>query len=192
VKLISFYKQLDDIDFHIISLLQEDPNLTYNEIARQLKRSQPAIGARVKKLTELGLLGTQIGADVKIASELNLVRVEMSTTRPDDVIEMGMHCPFVANVFKMMGDNNIGLYCIASNLKQIDFVLDRHFRNKPYVKSLSYCRITEVGKKFILPIDLNADSLALKSAESPCSDDPLCREARMVAGARTPEELNLV
>ena len=188
---MSFYSQLDEIDFKIIDLLQKDPNLTYNEIARQMKRSQPAIGARVKKMNELGLLGTQIGADMQKNNELNLVKVDMNTTRPENVIELGMHCPFIANIFRVMGDNNICLYCIASSLKQIDFVLDRHFRNKSYVKSLSYSRITEVGKKLIMPVDLKADSLSLTNDQA-CSDDPLCREARALAGGRSPEELNLV
>ncbi|MHA1618079.1 MAG: Lrp/AsnC family transcriptional regulator, partial [Promethearchaeota archaeon] len=77
---MSLLSKLDDIDKSIIKILQDDPNITHSQIAKELSRSQPAIGARIKKLTEKGILATQIGVDFsnpEINSSLNLVKVEM-------------------------------------------------------------------------------------------------------------------
>ena len=54
-------------------MLQDDPSITHSQIAKELSRSQPAIGARIKKLTEHGILATQIGVDFKKLQELTLV-----------------------------------------------------------------------------------------------------------------------
>ncbi|MFW9829598.1 MAG: Lrp/AsnC family transcriptional regulator, partial [Candidatus Thorarchaeota archaeon] len=46
--------KLDKIDLKLISLLQEDPNLTHYQIAEIVNRSQPTVGTRLRKLKEKG------------------------------------------------------------------------------------------------------------------------------------------
>ena len=47
---------IDEIDRNIIQLIQKEPTLTHTEIAKQVNRSQPTIGMRIRKLEELGIL----------------------------------------------------------------------------------------------------------------------------------------
>lgn len=56
---------LDKIDLKLISLLQENPDLTHTQIAEIVNRSQPAIGARLKKLKNKGILQFQAGLNFK-------------------------------------------------------------------------------------------------------------------------------
>ena len=53
--MISEKLKLDDVDIKIISLVQEDPNLTHTQIAEKIDRSQPTVGMRIKKLEKSGI-----------------------------------------------------------------------------------------------------------------------------------------
>ncbi len=142
-------------------MLQVDPNITHSSIAKQLNRSQPAIGARIKKLTDQGILATQIGVDfssTEINSYLNLVKIEMTTSKPDEVFEMTKHCPYIINALKMSGEYNILMFMACSSLKRLDVVLDRHFRNQSYVKKIRMDLITSYAKSFIIPVDFSAEN----------------------------------
>jgi Lrp/AsnC family transcriptional regulator, leucine-responsive regulatory protein len=187
---MSIKNDIDDINSKIIQLLQDDPTLTHSAIAKKLKRSQPAIGARIKKLIRKGYLATQIGIDFGLLNDITLVRVDMATTRSEDVMELALFCPYCINTLKMTGQDNICIFLASSNMKRIDAVLDRHFRDKPYVKSIKMERMLDSNKKFVMPMDFLAE--LNDSTDDPCDANPICRAARAAAAARSPEEINLV
>ena len=166
-------KDLDDIDKNIIQLLENDPLMTRSAIAKKLDRSQPAIGARIKKLRKSNLLKTQIGLDFKNIEDLNLVMVHINTKNPEALIEMGRVCPYVLNSFKTSGTNNIIMLMASSSLKRLDAVIDRHFRTNPDVEKVSMDLVVEIADKLILPIDLTAEK-HMHDKEDPCSLYPLC------------------
>jgi Lrp/AsnC family transcriptional regulator, leucine-responsive regulatory protein len=146
-------ESLDDIDKQIITFLQKEPNTTHSEIARQLDRSQPAIGARIKKLQEKGVLATQIGVDFKKITDLNLVKVEMITSKPENIFDMADHCPYLINVLKLSGEYNISLFMACSNLKRLDSIIDRHFRNQEWITKVKMDLVTDMAKSLVFPID---------------------------------------
>lgn len=170
--------KLDDIDKKIIFLLEQDPNITHSDIAKQLSRSQPAIGARIKKLQAKGILATQIGVNFRLIQDLNLVKVEMNTTNPEEVFKMTGNCPYIINALKQSGTHNILMFLACSSLRRLDVILDRHFRNKDYVKNFRMDLITSIAKDFILPIDFTVEDF--KTANEICSVEtcPYCEIAR--------------
>ncbi|MHA1672259.1 MAG: Lrp/AsnC family transcriptional regulator [Promethearchaeota archaeon] len=168
---MSMLSKLDDIDKSIIKILQDDPNITHSQIAKSLDRSQPAIGARIKKLMEKGILATQIGVDFsnsEINSSLNLVKVEMSTTRPEDVFAMSDTCPYIINALKISGEYNILMFMACSSLKRLDTILDRHFRNKDFVRKIRMDLITSYAHSFILPVNFNTENF--DHPDDPCTE----------------------
>jgi DNA-binding Lrp family transcriptional regulator len=181
-------EKLDDLDYEIIHMLQDDPTLTHSAIAEKLKRSQPAIGARIKKLTETGLLSMQMGVDFKKVDELTLVRVDIETTKPAEIFELCECCPHVINAMRTSGEYNVSLFLASDSLKQIDNVVERHYRNKPYVKKAKIERFTNFAKTFVMPFNLRADTHGC-GENDPCNKDPICRENRLKAGKRSPEEI---
>ncbi len=185
-----FEKVIDEIDKQIIDLLQHDSTLTHSKIAKKLGRSQPAIGARVKKLTEKGILATQIGVNFQQLTELNLVKVELKTARVKDILELCQHCPYILNALKTSGDYNFTIFLASSSLKKIDKILDRHFREKDYVSRLKMDLVTDYAKKFVLPMNFQAEMYG--EDEDPCANHPLCASARKIANLRSPSELNLM
>jgi Lrp/AsnC family leucine-responsive transcriptional regulator len=47
---------MDDVDWKVLSLLQQNGRITYTELARQVHLSVPAVTERVKRLEEAGVI----------------------------------------------------------------------------------------------------------------------------------------
>jgi DNA-binding Lrp family transcriptional regulator len=148
---------LDSIDQKIISLIQENPNLTHTQIAEKIDRSQPTVGMRIKKLEENGILKFQPGINFKNV-RLTLATVELKTKDPDYVMEMAKYCPFILNGFRLSGDKNICLLLASSELEKLDNVVNYHFRDNPDVDTVQMEVVTEIAKDFILPIDFDSEN----------------------------------
>ncbi len=56
---------IDDADYKIIEMMEENPDITHSEIAREIEKSQPAVGARIIKLERKHLLTKIVGFNVK-------------------------------------------------------------------------------------------------------------------------------
>ncbi|MFX0070740.1 MAG: Lrp/AsnC family transcriptional regulator [Candidatus Hermodarchaeota archaeon] len=154
--MISEKLKLDDIDKKIISLVQEDPNMTHTEIAEKIERSQPTVGMRIKKLEKSGILQFQPGINFKKV-DLFLATVELKTNDPEMVMKMAQCCPFMLNAFRLSGDHNICIMLASSKLDKLDKIVNYHFRNKPEVSMVSMEIVTDIAKDLILPIDFDSD-----------------------------------
>lgn len=154
--MISDKLKLDDIDRQIISLVQEDPNLTHTEIASKISRSQPTVGMRIKKLEKNGILQFQPGINFKKV-DLHLATVELKTKNPDEVMDMARYCPFMLNAFRLSGEHNICILLASSKLDKLDNIVNYHFRNNPQITSVSMEIIIDISKDFILPIDFDSE-----------------------------------
>ena len=154
--MISEKLKLDEIDRQIITLIQEDPNLTHTQIAEKINRSQPTVGMRIKKLEKEGILQFQPGINFKKV-DLFLATVELNTKKPDEILEMARYCPFMLNAFRLSGEHNICILLASSKLEKLDKIVNYHFRNNPDVLSTSMEIVTEIAKDFILPVDFDSE-----------------------------------
>jgi len=156
--MISEKLKLDETDKQIITLLQENPNLTHSHIAEIVNLSQPTVGNRIKKLKKEGILQIQPGVNLKKV-ELYLAKVEMKTSIPSDIIDMARFCPFMLNAFRLIGEHDILILLVSSKIKNLYNVVDYHFRNNSDVKTVSMEIVIEIAKDLILPVDLIFDEL---------------------------------
>ncbi len=147
---------IDKIDKDIISLLQKNPNITHSEIARTIGRSQPAIGSRIHKLIEKGIISSQFGINFK-NTKLFLSKLEISSREPDNIWKMSEVCPFIINCMKLSGERNLLLLIASSSLKIIDKIIDHHFRNREYITDINMEVISDFAHDFILPINFKMD-----------------------------------
>ena len=154
--MISEKLKLDDVDRKIISLVQEDPNLTHTQIAEKIERSQPTVGMRIKKLEKSGILQFQPGINFKKV-ELFLATVEVNSKNPKEILDMAKCCPFMLNAFRLSGEHNICILLASSKLEKLDSVVNYHFRNNPGVSMASMEIVTEIAKDLILPIDFDSE-----------------------------------
>lgn len=154
--MISEKLKLDDIDRKIITLVQEDPNLTHTEIAERIDRSQPTVGMRIRKLEKSGVLQFQPGINFKKV-ELFLAMVELNTKDPDIIMEMARYCPFMLNAFRVSGQHNICVLLASSDMHKLENVVNYHFRGKPDVTKVSMEIITDIANDLIMPIDFDSE-----------------------------------
>ena len=169
---MALLKKIDELDKKIITMLQEDPSITHSQIAKELSRSQPAIGARIKKLTEHGILATQIGVNFQKLQELTLVKVELTAINPKEILEMADYCPYVINSLKISGENNICMFMACSSLKRLDQIIDKHFRSSHDISGVRLDIVTGMAKPLILPIDFSIEHF--DSADDPCTNCKRC------------------
>jgi len=126
--------KLDDIDRQIISIVQEDPNITHTDIAERINRSQPTVGMRIKKLEKSGILVFQPGINFKKVN-LFLATVEVKTKNPDEIMDMAKCCPFMLNAFRLSGEHNISILLASSKLDKLDNIINYHFRRKGEIQT---------------------------------------------------------
>ena len=149
--------KLDDIDREIINLIQSKPTITHTEISKNVDRSQPTVGLRIKKLEEIGVLQYQAGVNVRVA-DLIFARVEIQTNKPEKIIEIVKKCPFMLNAFRVSGNSNLSVLIANSRLEHLDKIINCHFRNNPDVLTVHMDVITEVVKDFVLPFDMTCEN----------------------------------
>ncbi len=155
--MISEKLKLDEIDKQIISLVQEDPNLTHTQIAEHINRSQPTVGMRIKKLEKAGILQFQPGINFKKVDDLYLATVQVNTKTPDELIDMAKFCPFMLNAFRVSGEHNVCILLASSKLNKLDNIVNYHFRQNPDVSNVAMEVVIDIAKDFVLPIDFSSD-----------------------------------
>lgn len=166
---------IDDDDVKILKMFQDNPDITHSEIAKNLNKSQPAIGARVLKLQRKELLTTQKGINFKTANEkMYLVMVNLQTKDPSSILEGELpSCPFVINVFKTSGQRNLIVLLASTNMQKLESIIDRHFRSNPTIISVETSFVVDVLKNFIFPVNWDF----LKYDNIPCGDI-CCRQVK--------------
>ena len=159
--------KIDEIDKNIIEIIQKEPMLTHTEIAKQVNRSQPTIGMRIRKLEKSGVLKFQAGINVKTV-DLILARVDFQTLKPNDTIKLVKNCPYMLNAFRLSGISNFSILVVSDKLNQLDAIVNHHFRKDPNISEVRMNIITDVINDFVLPFDFNFESCGLGSTGQCC------------------------
>jgi DNA-binding Lrp family transcriptional regulator len=180
---------IDDDDTKIMTLLQDNPEMSYVDVAQKIHKSQPAVGARVTKLKRKNLLVTQNGVNFKdIENKIYLVMVDLQTRDPELVLNAEMQqCPFVINVFKRSGPRNMCILLAASNLQKVESIIDKHFRSNENVLTVESSVIVEVAKDLVLPINWDY----MKYEDIACGDI-CCKKVRGLPVEKHEEESEIV
>lgn len=158
--MMSFSKKfgIDKLDKKIIQLLEKNPDITHNDIADQIDRSQPAVGARIQKMEEKGILTSQYGLNFKGLRDLHIINLQVSTSAPRRIMEISRCCPYVLNCFQMSGEMNLMVMIIADNLNKADIVINNLIRGKKCVQKTKMEIITNIQKDFVLPVNMIINS----------------------------------
>ena len=131
---------LDERDNVIIQMLQKDPNVSQEDIAKKVKLSQPSVWARIRNLKEKGIINHIIGMNFKTV-DLDLAKVDVSATDTQAIIDEFNDCPYFINAMITSGKFNV---CIVNH----------HLRGNPKVKDVELNIVISTAKKFVLPLNL--------------------------------------
>jgi len=149
--------KIDDIDKQIITLLQENPDLTHADISEKIHKSQPAVGARIIKLKRRHLLETQIGINYK-EIDLKIAKVEMLVKNASEFVEKLTNCPFVLHAFRISGNTNVMTLIASPDLTTVDKMVDVCFRSDPNVMTVNVSYIISTLKDLILPLNFDIEN----------------------------------
>lgn len=160
---------LDDRDDVIISLLQKNPEISQEEIAAKIKLSQPSVGARIKKLRQKGILHNVSGVNFRVVN-LNLAKVDVSSTDTAAIISEFKDCPFFINALITSGKFNLCLLFMATDLKRLEGIVNYHLRGNPKVKEIEMNIVISTAKDLILPLNIDYENKNQIDCEQECID----------------------
>lgn len=149
--------ELDSDDKKILSLIQDNMNISQAEIASKINKIQPAVGARILKLERKHLLATQYGIDFS-ATKLPVAIVRLYAKNSKEVFESISSCPYVVNAFTTLGRTNITVMLAGANIEKIEEIVEIHFRSNPDIKHVEMAVAMEPINHTILPLDFNIEA----------------------------------
>ena len=147
---------IDDADKIIIEMIEKNPDITHSAIAKEIEKSQPAVGARIIKLERKHLLTKQVGFNVKEV-DIKVAIVYISTKDVENVVEKIKNCPFINHAFKISGEFNVLCFIAASDLQTIEKLIDLCFRRDPNVINVKTNILIESIHDFVVPIDFTIE-----------------------------------
>jgi len=153
---------IDEDDYKIIEMLEKDADVTHSKIAREIEKSQPAVGARIIKLERKHLLAKQVGFNIKEV-DLKMGIVFVSTKDVETVVKKIEKCPFINHAFKISGEFNLLCFVAASDLQTIEKLVDLCFRKDPNVINVKTNILIESVHDFVVPIDFQIEKFDLHS-----------------------------
>lgn len=159
--------EMDHIDKQIVQLVQQKPNLTHTKIAKQINRSQPTVGLRIRKLEQAGILKFQAGINLK-ATDLHFARIDIEAKNPSEIMELVKNCPYMVNAFRMSGKLNVSVIVTNPTMEGLEKILNFHFRTNPEVNIAYMEIITEISKDYVLHLDFDEDTCKCCKFEKEC------------------------
>jgi Lrp/AsnC family transcriptional regulator, leucine-responsive regulatory protein len=163
--------KLDDKDRTIISMYAEDPDVSQESIAKKVKLSQPSVAARIAKLRESGALAQQLGVN-PLKLGLYLAKVDISSTRPDEILRMFSGCPYFANGFTISGKSNLCLLFFSESIATLESIVNGHLRSNPSVTDVDFNIVITAERDFIVPSMLDFEHCD----DAPCGIKMNCRD----------------
>jgi len=148
---------LDDRDNLILSMMQQNPNVSQEEIAIKIKLSQPSVGARIKKLKEKGVLYSVNGVNFRVV-DLKLGKIEVNATDTIEIINAFKDCPFFVNGLVTSGPYNLCLFFAATDLKRLEGIVNCHLRGNPKVKDIQLNIVISTAKDLVLPLNIDYEN----------------------------------
>ncbi|MDD1772304.1 MAG: Lrp/AsnC family transcriptional regulator [Methanomassiliicoccales archaeon] len=171
--------RFDAKDRIIISMYAEDPEVSQESIAKRVKLSQPSVAARISKLKESGALAGQLGIN-PLKLGLYLAKVDISSTRPDEILKMFSGCPYFANGFTISGKSNLCLLFFSESIATLESIVNGHIRSNPSVTDVDFNIVITSERDYIVPSVLNFEH----SDKPPCGVQMNCRDCPSFKGMK--------
>ncbi len=159
---------IDDDDKKIIEMIEKDPDITHSDIAKEIEKSQPAVGARIIKLERKHLLTKQVGFNIKKV-DIKVSIAYISTKDVDKIVEKIEDCPFINHAFKISGEYNLLCFITASDLQTIERLIDLCFRRDKDVINVKTSILIESIHDFVVPIDFQIENFDGRYCSPQCS-----------------------
>lgn len=159
--------RLDEKDRIIFEALQENPEATQQGISSITGLSQPSIGSRVKKMREMKIIDHIYGINLKNTGPY-VLKVEVRSSNPKDLIKTFEGCPFFLNGFVLTSEMNVTLMFICEQINSLDAIVDNHIRPRSDVHEIDVGVIVTTERDAFFPVKVNITPNGTPSCGSPC------------------------
>ncbi|HEY9715077.1 MAG TPA: Lrp/AsnC family transcriptional regulator [Chroococcales cyanobacterium] len=119
---------LDEIDWKLIELLEDDARLTYRELGNLVSLSGPAVAKRIERLTAQGVIRgyhadidlSKVGLSLTAFSQISVARAKSG-----EVAKQLVAMPEVAECFRISGEYSYLLKIHVASVKELEAFIDR-------------------------------------------------------------------
>lgn len=150
---------LDSIDLRIISLFQDNSEVSHVEIGRIVNRTQPSVRTRIIKLREKGFKRI-FGVDFK---KINIILAQVFIQTSDTYHINQIIDEPNGNMGKMLvwtstGKYNLNMLVCGKSITKIENTVNTLLRNEKSVKSIKLEIINNLLTEFVLPLNYNLEN----------------------------------
>ena len=163
--------KLDEKDKTIMTLLSDNPNISQEEIAKEVNLSQPSVAMRLKKLKEGGAIVNVCGIN-PLKLGFYLAKVDFTTDNTTKILNTFKDCPYFLNGFIVSGRNNMTLLFVGEDISTLEAIVDYHLRALKEVQNVDFNIIIGVAKDLIMPVKMDVK----RSDRPPCGIDFNCKD----------------
>lgn len=165
--------KIDEKDRTIISMFALNSEVSQEEIAKKIKLSQPSVAVRIRKLKESGAIETQTGINpLKVG--LYLAKVDVSSTKPSDILSMFKNCPYFANGFTVSGKHNLCLMFFSESVATLEAIVNGHIRTHKSVTDVDFNIVITAERSLVFPTILSQEL----SDSPPCGMMSQCKNCQ--------------
>ncbi|MFW6194450.1 MAG: winged helix-turn-helix transcriptional regulator [Halobacteriota archaeon] len=158
--------ELDEKDKQILEMLEDNPEVSQNEIARTVNLSQPSVGARIKKMVQFGILNHVYGLNIKKPG-MYILKVDVKCRQPRELLKLFNGCPFFLNGFIVAGNRNLCMMFICEELTTLEAIVDHHVRPSKDVFDIDVGIVVRAERDTVVPMRIHVEP----ADEAPCGSD---------------------
>lgn len=159
--------ELDDKDKLILEILEKSSDISQNEVAKQVGLSQPSVGARIKKMKDMGIINHCYGVNIKEPG-LYVLKVDVKCRQPRDLLKLFEGCPFFLNGFIVAGNRNLTMMFIGEDLSTLEAIVDQHVRPSPDVYDIDVGIVVRAERNTVVPMKIHVDHADTPSCNFTC------------------------
>ncbi|MCH5586126.1 Lrp/AsnC family transcriptional regulator [Shimazuella sp. AN120528] len=115
---------MDQIDAKIITLLQQNARISISQIGRLINMTQPAVGERVRKLEDRGIIkGYQVVLDPEKLGKQIMAYILIQTENCGNLVEFCNQSPEVIEAHQLSGQFNFIIKVMTESMQTLNSFL---------------------------------------------------------------------
>jgi len=124
----ALYSELDDLDYQIVSFLQDNARIPFTQIAKELGVTEKTIRLRVQQMQDDGMLSlvgvvNPIKAGIRVET---IIFIAVSNTKLDDVVAELQDIPEVRLIVLTSGEYQLMTQVFTRNQEELSsFIMDK-------------------------------------------------------------------
>jgi DNA-binding Lrp family transcriptional regulator len=156
-KLDSLIKGIDAKDRQIIMAMEQDPEVTQEDLGGITGLSQPAVGSRIAKLQKASVLAVRKGVNFKAVKDFGFVQASIATADVAGLVKKLRACPTISLGFRIVSEASIVAYIGGNSLDEVEEIIDTCIRADDRVKSVETIPVISYLKDLVLPYNFECD-----------------------------------